>query len=80
MALIQQALFKVILRELWRKSWGYWRYLQLADPAKISKETTILRSLTKMVARIWAHSGKASKAAHEGPTSQSEWSLVMRFE
>jgi hypothetical protein len=46
-----------MLRELWRKSCGWWCYLQLADPAKIGKETTILRSLTKKVARICAHGG-----------------------
>jgi hypothetical protein len=49
----------VILRELWRKSCGCWRYLQLADPAKIGGETTNLQSLTKKVARICTHSGKA---------------------
>jgi hypothetical protein len=47
-----------MLRELWRKSCGYWCYLQLADPAKIGKETTNLQSLTKKLARICAHSGK----------------------
>jgi hypothetical protein len=36
-----------MLRELWRKSCNCWRYLQLADPAKIGKETTNLQSLTK---------------------------------
>ncbi len=48
---------KVMLRELCRKSCGSWHYLQLADPAKIGKETTNLCSLTKKVARICAHSG-----------------------
>jgi hypothetical protein len=48
-----------MLRGLWRKSWGCWRYLQLADLAKIGKETTNLRSLTKKVACICTHSGKA---------------------
>ncbi len=38
---------KVMLRELWRKSCGCWRYLQQADPANIGKETMNLRSLTK---------------------------------
>ncbi len=52
---------KAMLRELWRKSCGCWRYLQLADPAKIGKETTNLQSLTKQVAHICAHSGKAVK-------------------
>jgi hypothetical protein len=46
-----------MLRELWRKSCDCWRYLQLADPAKIGEETTNLRSLTKKVARVCAHSG-----------------------
>jgi hypothetical protein len=50
-----------MLRELWRKSFGSWRYLQLADPAKIGKETANLQSLTKKVVRICAHSGKAVK-------------------
>ncbi len=50
---------KAMLRELWRKSCSCWRYLQLADPAKIGKETTNLQSLTKKVAHICAHSGKA---------------------
>jgi hypothetical protein len=40
------------------KSCGCWRYLQLADPAKIGGETTHLRSLTKKVAHC-AHSCKA---------------------
>jgi hypothetical protein len=48
-----------MLRELWRKSCGCWRYLQLANPAKIGKETTNLQSLTKKVTRICAHSGNA---------------------
>jgi hypothetical protein len=48
-----------MLRELWRKSCGSWRYLQLADLAKIGEETMNLQSLTKKVARICAHSGKA---------------------
>ncbi len=50
-----------MLRELWRRSCGCWRYLQLADPAKIGKETTNLQSLTKKVVRVCAHSGKAVK-------------------
>jgi hypothetical protein len=53
-----------MLRELWRKSCGCWHYLQLADPAKIGKETTNLQSLTKKVARICTHSGKAVKEQH----------------
>jgi hypothetical protein len=48
-------------RELWRTSCSCWRYLQLADPSKIGKETTNLRSLKKKVACICAHSGKAVK-------------------
>jgi hypothetical protein len=54
-----------MLRELWRKSCGCWHYLQLADAAKIGKETTNLRSLTKKVDRICAHSGKAVKGGGE---------------
>jgi hypothetical protein len=50
-----------MLRELWRKSYSCWHYLQLADPAKIGKETTILQSLTKKVAHICTHCGKAVK-------------------
>ncbi len=38
---------KTMLRELWRKSCGGWHYLQLADSAKIGKETMKLQSLTK---------------------------------
>jgi hypothetical protein len=48
-----------MLRELWRKSCGCWRYLQLADPAIIGGETMNLQSLTKKVVHICAHSGKA---------------------
>ncbi len=48
-----------MLRELWRKYCSCWRYLQLADLAKIGKKTTNLQSLTKKVVLICAHSGKA---------------------
>ncbi len=46
---------KMWLRELWRKSCSFRRYLQLAELAKIGKETTNLRSLTKKVAHICTH-------------------------
>jgi hypothetical protein len=46
-----------MLRELWRGSCSCWHYLQLADPAKIGKETMNLQSPTKKVARICTHSG-----------------------
>ncbi len=61
-----------MLRELWRKSWGCWRYLQLADLAKFGGETTNLWSLTKKVVHVCSHSGKAVKETcpydvyHEG--------------
>jgi hypothetical protein len=68
MSSMQQASFKTMLRELWRKSYGCWHYLQLADLAKIGKETTNLHSLTKKVACICAHSGKAVKDLITNPT------------
>ncbi len=48
---------KVWLRELWRKSCGFRHYLQLAESAKIDKDTTNLWSLTKKVAHICTDSG-----------------------
>ncbi len=64
-----------MLRELWRKSCGCWPYLQLADPAKIGEETTNLQSLTRKVARICTHSGKAVKKMH--PTiNQSMYTII----
>jgi hypothetical protein len=60
-SLMQQASFKSNAERAVRKSCGCWLYLQLADTAKIGKETTKLQSLTKKVVHICAHSGKAVK-------------------
>jgi hypothetical protein len=38
---------KALHKELWRKSCGCWRYLQLAEPAKIGKESTNLLRLKR---------------------------------
>jgi hypothetical protein len=47
---------KELLRELGRKSCGCQHYLQLAEPAKIGKETMNLQSLKKKVAHVCTHS------------------------
>jgi hypothetical protein len=47
----------VWLRQLWRKRFGFQHYLQLAELAKIGKETTNLQSLKKKVAHICPHNG-----------------------
>jgi hypothetical protein len=54
--LMQQALFKSDAERAVEEELRLF-YLQLADPAKIGKESTNLQSLIKKVARIYAHSG-----------------------
>jgi hypothetical protein len=57
---MRQASFKIDAeRAVEEELRGSWRYLQLADLAKIGEETMNLQSLTKKVARICSHSGKA---------------------